>query len=66
MKVIVYCHAGLIYRVSDSLYQRFVDAARNDINDPEELVRVNNEIATRYKPIRADYLATAADQEAGL
>lgn len=66
MKTIVYCHSGLIYRVPDKLYDRFIRAARDDINDPEALQRVNQEIATRYKPMVADYMATAADEESGL
>lgn len=66
MKTIVYCHTGLIYRVPDKLYDQFIRASRNDINDPEALQRINGEIAARYKPMVADYMATAADEENGL
>ena len=69
MKTIVYCHTGLIYHVSDSLFERFTNAtsvAKNDINDPDELIRVNKEISSRYKPSVANYMATAWDEEGGL
>lgn len=63
----MYCHDGVMYRVSDSIYDEFIRASgKGEVSDPEKLQDLNNRIRSTYKPIRVDYLATSADEAAGL